>query len=218
MADETLTNKLQAEARPLTAFDLPANFSYPLQDFLLRAQSNEQAIVKQANAAAQGAYDAQVSGEQNAESLSVLGNQVGDHNIRLFNVEQSTNSNSLAIGQLETDLGNVTVDITKLNQRVTHIEGDYVSLSKTDEQVLASPLGVTDSYSVNGVKVVGARVTGWTAGAGTASRGAFNANTTYPVGAAYTQSEVQAISNAMTALQQRVLALETDLRAHGLID
>lgn len=53
----------------------------------------------------------------------------------------------------------------------------------------------------DGVQVVGARDTGWTAGTGTQLKGAFDANTA-----------------TATQAAQRVLAIENALRAHGLIN
>ena len=86
------------------------------------------------------------------------------------------------------------------------------------QQVLLSPLDVATSFSINGVKVLGPRQTGWTAGAGTPNKAAFNADLSLPVGAAYSQAEVQAIANALIADRQRTLALEQVLRTNGLID
>jgi len=70
---------------------------------------------------------------------------------------------------------------------------------------------------VNGQSVLGARVPGWTAGTGTPNLGAFNADYTQTISATYTQSQVQALQNQLQLTQQRVLALETALRTHGLI-
>ncbi|EBU7629316.1 phage tail protein, partial [Salmonella enterica subsp. enterica serovar Virchow] len=69
-----------------------------------------------------------------------------------------------------------------------------------------------------GTKVVGARQTGWTAATGTANKGVFNADLTFTVSDTYTQSEIQAIANALIAERRRTKALEDTLRAHGLID
>ncbi|ECZ6990410.1 phage tail protein, partial [Salmonella enterica] len=67
-------------------------------------------------------------------------------------------------------------------------------------------------------KVVGARQTGWTAATGTTNKGAFDADLTFTVSDTYTQSEIQAIANALIAERRRTKALEDALRAHGLID
>lgn len=57
------------------------------------------------------------------------------------------------------------------------------------------------AHYYNGVQVLGARVTGFTAGTGTPNKGAFAADTATAAQAA-----------------QRVLALEQALRAHGIIN
>ncbi|WP_422118527.1 antitermination protein [Escherichia coli] len=88
----------------------------------------------------------------------------------------------------------------------------------TESQSLASPLDVKTSYSVDGIQVVGARQTGWTAATGTPLLGSFNANQSYTVGTTYTQSEVAALATGLQQARQRILALETALRLHGLID
>lgn len=61
----------------------------------------------------------------------------------------------------------------------------------------STTVNAADSYSVGGTKVVGLRDTGWTAGTGTPNKGAFAAS---------------------TAAEQRILAIEQALRAHGLIN
>ncbi|MDH2313161.1 hypothetical protein [Methylobacterium brachiatum] len=72
-------------------------------------------------------------------------------------------------------------------------------------------------FTVGGVQVVAGRKTGWTAGSGTPNRGSFNADYTQTMGASYSQAQIQALQNQLLATQQRLLALESDLRAHGLI-
>lgn len=70
---------------------------------------------------------------------------------------------------------------------------------------------------VGGNKVVGNRVTGWTTSTGTPKFGAYNADYTQTISATYSQAQVQSLQNQLLATQQRVLALETALRTHGLI-
>ncbi|EFD5453440.1 phage tail protein, partial [Escherichia coli] len=114
----------------------------------------------------------------------------------------------------------VTVDqiLDGVESDVSDIKSDYVSKTVTESQSLASPLDVKTSYSVDGIQVVGARQTGWTAATGTPLLGSFNANQSYTVGTTYTQSEVAALATGLEQARQRILALETALRLHGLID
>lgn len=114
----------------------------------------------------------------------------------------------------------VTVDqrLDDVENDVSGIKSDYVSKTVTESQSLASPLDVKTSYSVDGIQVVGARQSGWTAATGTPLLGSFNANQSYTVGTTYTQSEVAALATGLEQARQRILALETALRLHGLID
>ncbi|HDS3404945.1 TPA: hypothetical protein JD369_000308 [Citrobacter freundii] len=129
------------------------------------------------------------------------------------------------VATLQTDVttlqGEVADHETRLTQAETDIDdiqADYISRAATAAQSLASSLGVATSFSIDGVKVLGPRQTGWTVGSGTANLGAFNADLAFTVGAAYSQTEVQAIANALLAARQRILALEQALRTHGLIN
>ncbi|MBV8594164.1 MAG: hypothetical protein JOZ27_07690 [Caulobacteraceae bacterium] len=72
--------------------------------------------------------------------------------------------------------------------------------------------------SIGATQVVGPRQTGWTAGSGTANKGAFAAYAGQTLGAAYSQSAAQATDNAAMANAQRILAIEQALRNHGLIN
>ena len=73
------------------------------------------------------------------------------------------------------------------------------------------------SYSINGTQVVGARIGGWTAASGTASRGAFAAAAAGTASATYAASELQGALDRIAAIEARVVAYDADLRAHGLI-
>jgi hypothetical protein len=92
--------------------------------------------------------------------------------------------------------------------------GAHLSLDTNSSLFLQAGRSVT----INGNQIISDRRTGWTAGTGTAGRGAFNADTSLTIGAAYTQAEVVALRNQVIATRQRVLALEADLRTHGLIN
>ena len=80
----------------------------------------------------------------------------------------------------------------------------------------AGTINCLDLYR-NGVKVVGARETGFTAMTGTAQKGAL---ATYDAGTAsgtYTSSELQAVMTALQGNSRRLKAIEDALFAHGLI-
>jgi hypothetical protein len=73
------------------------------------------------------------------------------------------------------------------------------------------------SYSINGTQVIGARISGWTAATGTASRGVFAAVAAGTASATYTASELQGALNRIATLEARLVAYDADLRTHGLI-
>lgn len=79
-------------------------------------------------------------------------------------------------------------------------------------------IDVTTSYKVAGTKVVGARETGWTAGSGSALKGAFAAYAGQNVSVGYVEAEAQATDDAAKNASQRVKAIEDALRTHGLIN
>lgn len=233
MADPSLNNPVIIQATRLDASILPRNvFSQSYLLYVIAQGADVGAIAGKANEAGQGAYDAQVKNdEQDVEladheaKIQQLRIDVDDHEIRI-----TANTNAIAaldvrLTTAEGEIVTLQADVSALDGRVTTAENnisalqaDYVSKTDTTSQSLASPLNVTTSYSVGGKKVVGARQTGWTAATGTANKGAFNADLTFAVSDTYTQSEIQAIANALIAERRRTKALEDALRAHGLID
>lgn len=133
-------------------------------------------------------------------------------------VNSTNNANQVAY---EATLKNEEQDeiLDDHSQRISNIEGDYVSKAAVTLQSIASPISVTTSYSISGIKVVGARQTGFTAATGTAFLGAFDTEAgQVTVSATYVQSQVQTIANAGTSTRRRVKAIEDALRSHGLID
>lgn len=122
------------------------------------------------------------------------------------------------VSSLQSDVSDQGVRLTQAETDIDDIQADYVSRAATAAQSLASSLGVATSFSIDGVKVLGPRQTGWAAGSGTANLGAFNADQSFTVGAAYSQAEVQAIATELIAARKRILALEQAMRNHGLIN
>ena len=66
--------------------------------------------------------------------------------------------------------------------------------------------------------VAAARQTGWTVSTGTPSRGAFAAAAATAPSAAYVQAEATASATRIAALEARLIALEADSRAFGVIN
>lgn len=233
MVDSSLNDPVVVQATRLDASILPRNiFSQSYLLYVINQGADVGAIAGKANQAGQGAYDAQVRNDEqdvilvdHEERIRQLRIDVDDHEIRITANTNAIASLDVRLTTAEGEIVTLQADVSALDGRVTEAEGnisalqdDYVSKTATATQSLASPLNVTTSYSVGGTKVIGARQTGWTAATGTALLGAFNANQSYTVGTTYTQSEVAAIATGLEQARQRILALETALRLHGLID
>lgn len=119
-----------------------------------------------------------------------------------------------------TGIANAATAQTTANSALTlatTINGDYVSKAVVAPQSVADTFKAT-AYLVGANQVVGGRITGWTAAAGTASLGAFNANTAYAAGVVYLQAEATAAYAGLVESRQRIKALEDSMRTHGLIN
>ncbi|EFB5416834.1 phage tail protein [Escherichia coli] len=233
MADSNLNVPVIIQATRLDTSVLPRNiFSQSYLLYVIAQGTDVGNVANKANEAGQGAYDAQVRNDEqdvilvdHEERIRQLRIDVDDHEIRITANTNAIASLDVRLTTAEGEIVTLQADVSALDGRVTEAEGnisalqdDYVSKTATATQSLASPLNVATSYSVGGTKVIGARQTGWTAATGTALLGAFNANQAYTVGTTYTQSEVAALATGLQQARQRILALETALRLHGLID
>lgn len=166
-------------------------------------------------------------------------NDIAGLTVRMVTAESNITSLQTNVASLTTRVTTAEGNITTLQGKVSTIETNYVSKAVSTSQSVQASGGsflvgnvatpTTDklqvggsvnavSYKVAGIQVVGAQQTGWTAATGTANKGAFNADQSYTIGASYSQSEVQALADALKAACQRVKALEDMARAHGLIN
>lgn len=164
MAD--LKNDVQLSSTHLDALMLPANFSRAYQLYVIQQGSDMGKLAGRANAAGQGAADAQ---EANAGQDKLIEEQ---------------------------------------GEAIKDIQGDYVSTSETANQSITSQLSAA-SFAVNGVKVVGARVTGFTPATGAALKGAFDADKSF---------DADTTPDGLKETRQRLKAIEDVLRAHGMIN
>ncbi|MER1974591.1 phage tail protein [Pseudocitrobacter faecalis] len=232
MADDSLKDPVVVRAIGINASSLPHGLNPAYEQYILSQVIDFTNVAGKANEAGQGAYDAQVKNdEQDAEladhelRISQLRVEVDDHEIRITANTSAINGLDIRlttaegnIVSLQTDLSNLTTRVSSAETDIDNLQADYVSKTVTTSQSLASPLNVTTSYSVGGTKVIGTRQTGWTAGTGTSLVGSFNANQAYTVSSTYTQTEVSAIATGLQQARQRILALESALRTHGLIN
>ncbi|GAA0510866.1 tail protein [Tatumella terrea] len=151
------------------------------------------------------------------QRISAAENELTNHEQRISANETELLDHESRITQNSDDISSLKTSQQDDRGDIDNISGDYLSKSHTSSQSLAGPLNVASSYSVNGTKVIGPRQTGWTLSTGTASKSAFNADQSYTVGAVYSQTEIQAIVQALIETRQRVKALEDMAVTHGLI-
>ncbi|MBD2791573.1 tropomyosin [Xenorhabdus szentirmaii] len=232
MADDNLKNPVEVQATRIDATLLPANFSQPYFLYVVQQGTDLGNVANKANQAGDGAYDAQVKNDEQDKTLTdhekrlmTAETQIASHEERLTKAEETLVNHEQRLTTAESSIASqgqrITVvenDVKGVKDDVGTIKGDYLSKSATVDQSLASPLNVTTSYSVGGVKVVGARVTGFTPMSGSAHKGAVNANQSWSAEEAYTRSTLQSLMNQVTLLAQRCKAHEDALRTHGLID
>ncbi len=232
MANENLSNPIEIQASYIVPDILPDNFSETYRRIVLSGADDMAKVAGRANEAGAEAFDAQkrndeqdVVLEDHEERLGEAEQTIVEHGVKLANHEERITKTEEDLSKLEVRVLNVEQDIDGLKIKIQDLDGqiseikvDYVSLSKTEKQKLLSPIDVSASYSVNGTKVIGTRVTGFTSATGTALKGSFNANQSYSFSADYTLSEIQTLASGLIEARQRIKALEDALRSHGLID
>ncbi|MFN6957747.1 phage tail protein [Proteus mirabilis] len=232
MANKNLSNPIEIQASYIVPNILPDNFSETYRRIVLSGADDMAKVAGRANEAGVEALDAQVKNDEqdiilddheerlgDAEQTIILhGNQLANHESRITKTEDDLSKLEVRVLNVEQDIDGLKIKIQDLDGQISEIKVDYVSLSKTEKQKLSSPIDVSTSYSVNGIKVVGPRVTGFTPATGTALKESFNANQSYSFSADYTQSEIQTLANGLVEARQRIKALEDALRSHGLID
>lgn len=232
MASEDLSKPIEIQSAYIVPDILPTNFSETYRRIVLSGADDMAKVAGRANEAGAEAFDAQ---KRNDEQDVVLENheerlgeaeqtivehgvKLADHEERITKTEEDLSKLEVRVLNVEQDVDGLKIKIQDLDGQISEIKVDYVSLSKTEKQTLKSPIDASTSYSVNGTKVVGTRVTGFTSATGTALKSSFNANQSYSFSADYTRSEIQTLANGLIEARQRIKALEDALRSHGLID
>lgn len=224
-AATSLDEPVELQALELNAGSLPPGFSPVYQRYVLSQQQDMSSIAKKANSAGSGVYGALVRLDEHdlvladhESRLETAESAIADHEQRIAKAESDIADHELRITAAENELADHELRLTQAEDDISDIQTDYVSKSATSTQTLLSPLGIATSFSIDGVKVLGQQQAGWTAGVGTENLGSFDADLSFTVGAAYSQSEVQAIATELVAARQRILALELAMRTHGLIN
>lgn len=196
MADNNLKNPISISSSRLDATMLPPGMPQSFILYMIQQAQGVEAIATKANESGQGAYDAQEVNERQDGEIDTLSNKQSE---------------------LEGEIDSVSQRVTAVEGDVQSIKQDYVSKSATALQTIQSPVSVATSLSVNGTKVVGTRVTGFTDLSGSGYFGSFNADLLQTISSTYQQSESQALATQIQTARRRIKALEDALKAHGLI-
>lgn len=94
----------RVEARRLDISILPQNFSLPLTDYLVNQSDDLQSIANQANGAAEGAYQAQLTNEEQDEILAAHTETLQDHENRIDAAEITLQDHEDRISAAEATL------------------------------------------------------------------------------------------------------------------
>lgn len=117
---------VSVEARRLDISILPQNFSIPLADYLVNQSDDLQSIANQANGAADGAYQAQLTNEEQDEILAAHTETLQDHENRIDAAEITLQDHELRIGQLETTVAGHTITIQDHEDRISAAEATLI--------------------------------------------------------------------------------------------
>lgn len=118
---------VSVEARRLDISILPQNFSLPLTDYLVNQSDDLQGVADQANGAAEEAYQAQLTNEQQDEVLASHTETLQDHENRIDAAELTLQDHEIRIGQLEVTVAEHTDTLQQHEDRLDLIEDVLVS-------------------------------------------------------------------------------------------
>lgn len=122
----TAPTQVSVEARRLDISILPQNFSLPLTDYLVNQSDDLQSIANQANGAAEGAYQAQLTNEEQDEVLASHTETLQDHENRIDAAEITLQDHELRIGQLETTVAGHTITLQDHEDRISAAEATLI--------------------------------------------------------------------------------------------
>lgn len=117
---------VSVEARRLDISILPQNFSLPLTDYLVNQSDDLQGVADQANGAAEEAYQAQLTNEEQDEVLAAHTETLQDHESRIDAAEITLQDHELRIGQLETTVAEHTTAIQDHEDRISAAEATLI--------------------------------------------------------------------------------------------
>lgn len=102
----------------------------------------------------------------------------------------------------------------------TQVDANVASLGVIDGVTINAGNGINGGGQIGdgSITINADKNTGWTAGTGTANKGADASYAGHAASVAYVQAEAQATDDAVKTATQRIRAIENALRANGGID
>lgn len=131
----TKPTQVSVEARRLDISILPQNFSLPLTDYLVNQSDDLQSIANQANGAADGAYQAQLTNEEQDEILAAHTETLQDHENRIDAAEITLQDHESRIGTAEITLQDHELRIDQLE---TTVAGHTITLQDHEDRISAA--------------------------------------------------------------------------------
>lgn len=122
----TKPTPVSVEARRLDISILPENFSLPLTDYLVSQNDDIQNVANKANSAADGAYIAQLTNEEQNVVLAEHTETLQDHENRLDAAELTLEDHEQRIFSLEVTVAEHTETLQDHENRIIDIEATLV--------------------------------------------------------------------------------------------
>ena len=122
----TAPTPVSVEARRLDISILPQNFSRPLTDYLVNQSDDLQSIANQANGAAEGAYQAQLTNEEQDEVLAAHTETLQDHENRIDAAEIALLNHESRIETLEVTVAEHAITIQDHEDRISAAEATLI--------------------------------------------------------------------------------------------
>lgn len=160
--------------------------------------------------------DTSQQGNDNQEALTQVQKAVNSLSSALETTSSTATSALQTANSAKEDAAAAQRAANSAGNGVGDINMNAVFKNVTAAQTVGGPFGASQ-FTVGGTKVVGARVTGWTAVTGAQKAGGINADQNYPAGAAYSQAEVLALASGLQEARQVIAALYGAMASHGLI-
>ena len=126
---------VSVEARRLDISILPQNFSIPLADYLVNQSDDMQNVANQANDAAEGAYQAQLTNEEQDEVLAAHTETLQDHENRIDAAEITLQDHENRINAAEITLQDHELRIDQLE---TTVAGHTITLQDHEDRISAA--------------------------------------------------------------------------------